>query len=207
MTLYKKCKWIAVSSLGILSFIWIFHCCFVREGDYQLYRAFRQKQHEIDTSSKFVSKNTYQTRSGVRKDIWLSDGKQSRLHHRIESKASILKLIPGERKSEVIEQLQGITCWMQDKLYFASEPDLPMQQVRYLEADQGVYRYTTQQFDADTVSLSLLRLPGHFLTFPFDAHAEPFLKGIAQNVSFSITEGTPQFQARNFKATLQGSEL
>jgi hypothetical protein len=206
MNLYKKCKCIVSFSAAILSLLWIFHCCFVRRSDHAQYRAQMHKQHEIETSSKHLSRNTYQTREGVRKDIYLADEGVSRLHYRIESESSLLKLIPGEKKSEIVEQLQGIRCWMQDKLYFASSLQSPMQQVRYLEADQGTYRYTSQQFDARTVSLSLLRLPGHFLSFNVNPQ-EAFLRGIAQNVSFSIAEGTPQFQAQNFKASLKGSDL
>jgi hypothetical protein len=207
MQSYTRCKKVVSFSAVILSALWIFHFCFVRKSDLEKYRALMQKQQEIDTSSKTVTRSTYQTRESVRKDIWIADANSDRLHYRIESKSSLLKLIPKEHKSEIIEQLQGIKCWMQDKLYAASEAATPMQQVRYLEADQGTYRYNSQHFDANSVSLSLLRLPGHLLSFPFDPQAEPFLKGVAQNVSFSIDEGIPKFQARNFKATLKGSEL
>ena len=93
---------------------------------------------------------------------------------------------------------------MQDKLYLEAEQ--PFQQVRYLEADEGTYRYTSQQFDASQVSLSLMRLAGHQLSFNYNSK-DAFLRGIAQDVSFSISEGTPQFQAQQFKASLRGSEL
>lgn len=191
---------------------WVFHCGFVRQTDHSRYRAFKAKQQEIsNSSSKLVSQNAYQTREGVRKDIWTTEANNVRMHYRIESKSSILKLTPRESKMELVENLQGIKCWMQDKLLLTSESQsgfqgTPLQQIRYLEANEGSYRYNTQQFEASSVSLSFLRLPGHVLMFdvgPKDA----FLRGIAQNVTFSISEGVPLFQAQNFKASIKGSEL
>ena len=206
MTSFKRYKNSAFIAVAALSALWIFNCTFVRQDDLNRFFAFKEKQHEIDNSSKLVSKNTYQTRSDVRKDIWTAEEDHKRLHYRIESKSSILKLVPGEKKAELVENLQDIKCWMQDKLYTGSSQNAPMQQVRYLEADRGTYRYSAQQFDARTVSISLLRLPGHRLSFDVGAQ-DAFLKGIAQRVSFSISDGTPQFQAQNFKASIKGNEL
>lgn len=209
MNSFKRFSLLALFFVSAASLAWVFHSGFARQNDHKRYRAFREKQHEIsNTSSKIVSENAYQTREGVRKDIWTTEEGNVRMHYRIDSKSSVLKLTPTESKMELVENLQGIKCWMQDKLFFTTTTTQgsPMQQVRYLEADEGTYRYNTQQFDAHSVSLSLLRLPGHFLSFdvgPKDA----FLRGIAQNVSFSISEGTPQFQAQNFKATMKGSDL
>jgi hypothetical protein len=94
---------------------------------------------------------------------------------------------------------------MQDKLY--AEGDVVMQQMRFFEADQGVYQYSTGQFAANSVILSLFRVPGVQLPTTIDP-SKAFLQGIAQDVSFSIAGKTTQFQAQKFKATLltQGSQ-
>lgn len=207
MTLYKRFSLLAFFLIAAASLIWIFHCAFARQTDHARYHAFRKKQQEIsNSSSHIVSEHAYQTREGVRKDIWTVENGQ-RMHYRIDSQSSILRLVPNDTKMELVENLQGIKCWMQDKLLFSNETGTaPLQQVRYLEANAGTYRYNTQQFDANSVSLFFLRLPGHTLTFDVGSkHA--FLSGIAQDVSFSISDGTPQFKAQNFKASIKGSEL
>lgn len=208
MNAFKRFSLLAVSILGTLSLLWVFQCGFTRTSDHTRYRMFREKEQEItQSSSQMFSQHAYQTRSGVRKDIWATEAGNVRMHYRIESQSSLLKLTPTERKMELVENLKGIKCWMQDKLLLTSETQgAPLQQVRYLEAEEGTYLYNTQQFNADSVSLSFLRLPGHTLTFdvgPKDA----FLRGIAQKVSFFISEGAPQFQAQNFKASIKESEL
>jgi|GEM_PF-740407 len=208
MNAFKRFSLFAFFLVAAASLSWIFHCSFTRQNDHARYRAFKEKQQEVShASSKIVSDNAYQTRTDVRKDIWIAEAENRRMHYRIESKSSVLKLTPKDNKMELVENLQGIKCWMQDKLLLTEEKEgIPLQQVRYIEADEGLYRYNTQQFEANTVSLSFLRLPGHTLTFnagPKDA----FLRGMAQNVSFIISDGIPQFQAKNFKASMKGSDL
>ena len=80
-----------------------------------------------------------------------------------------------------------------------------MQQVRFLAAEEGLYRYLTQDFLAQTVGLSLYRLSGHEL--PKDAvKTKPFLQGIAEGVSFGVSGKNPQFKATQFKAELNAHE-
>jgi len=108
-------------------------------------------------------------------------------------------LLPIDDKMDIIENLQHIQCWMQDKLY--AQGSAPMQQMRFFEADQGLYQYSSQKFTANSVALSLFRIPGIQLPTTIDAKTA-FLRGIAQDVSFSIAGKTTQFQAQRFKATL-----
>jgi hypothetical protein len=107
--------------------------------------------------------------------------------------------LPIDDKLDIIENLQQIQCWMQDKLY--AQGKVAMQQMRFFEADQGIYQYSTQRFAANTVALSLFRVPGIQLPATIDPRTA-FLRGIAQDVSFSIAGKTTQFQAKEFKATL-----
>jgi hypothetical protein len=101
----------------------------------------------------------------------------------------------------VIENLEKIQCWMQDKLFVTPDAS-KMQQTRFFIADHGTYQYSTQKFLAQTVELSLFRLPGHTLPQTFDPKAA-FLKGIAKDVSFSVSGKVPHFQAEQFKAVLK----
>jgi len=77
-----------------------------------------------------------------------------------------------------------------------------MQQARLIEAETGLYRYTTQEFTANSVLLSLFKLPGHVLPLEPLESDEPFLSGIAKDISVIFSGKTPQFQAENFEATV-----
>ena len=112
-------------------------------------------------------------------------------------------MIPVGHKMEIVENLEKIKCGMQEKLFVAENQ--PMQQIRFLEAEQGIYRYATQQFIAQDVLLSLLRQPGHQLPSSL-SHKDAFLKGMAESVSFAVSGKTPQFQAQHFQALLQKGE-
>jgi hypothetical protein len=100
----------------------------------------------------------------------------------------------------MIENLEGVNCWMQDKFFLSN--GAPMQQMRYFEADYGTYHYMNQQFLAKAVTLSIFRIPGMVLPYSLSP-SEAFLSGIAQNVSFSVSGKTPQLQAQQFKASLK----
>ena len=64
--------------------------------------------------------------------------------------------------------------------------------------------YASQEFLAQSVALSLYRLGGHEL--PKEMLAKPFLKGIAEDVSFAVSGKSPQFKAKHFKAELNTLE-
>lgn len=186
---------------------WGFFFFIPRKSDIERWRRYWEKKQlaSSTTTKKALSSSTQQHRKGVRKDIWFSQEDGSRLHYRIESGSSVLTLVPIGNKWDVIEDLQGIKGWTHDKLYFEGIERSPMQQVRYFDAQQGTYQYSVQKFLANTVALSLYRLPTHIL--PTEAiPSSPFLNGNAQNVSFSVSGKSPQFQAQHFKAILKPQE-
>jgi hypothetical protein len=185
---------------------WIAQLCWVRKSDYATFRSFLDQQVQTSSQGKSAYSSASQKRQGVRKDIWYAQTDQTRLHYRIESESSTLTLVPNHQKVDLIENLQKIQCWMQDKLYTDPAHQGQMQQMRFFEANEGSYQYATQQFLAQTVALSLYRLPGHELPRTID-QKNSFLSGIARDVSFSISGKTPQFQAQHFKASLGKGEL
>lgn len=189
----------ALILLFAVAAIWCFGVAVPQKKDLENYKAFLQKSVKVSSSKS--AKATDQRRESVRKDIWFAEEDYSRLHYRIDSRASTLTLIPNDDKLDIIESLEGIQCWMQDKFY--STGANPMQQVRYFEADRGTYQYTTQQFLAKSVALSLFRVPGQNLPTKLDPKTA-FLQGIAQDVSFSVAGKMTAFQADRFKATLKG---
>jgi hypothetical protein len=198
--MYRRATLFSLGALALVGTLWAVLFCIPTKKDVEAFRSLLNQREQLSSTKNFSS--TYQKRSGVRKDIFFAQEDASRLHYRLESDTSILTLSPGEEKMEVIETLEKIRCSMQDRLYVAGDGFTPMQQVRYLQANEGIYKYHTQQFIAQSVDLSFSRLGGHTLPTTFDGKGA-FLKGIAQDVTFAITGKTPQFQARDFKATLK----
>ncbi len=196
--MFKKAKQFSFLFLTLLSLLWVGQTVVLRKSDLKAYKNLQQKAKELATTRSESS--SQQTRQGVRKDLWVSQEDGKRLQYRIDSESSVLTLIPKADKLDIVENLRGIQCWMQDKLYVLDKK--PMQQMRFFEAEEGVYRYSSQEFLAKTVSLSFFRLPGSTLPLTSNPTAA-FLKGVAEGVSFSISGKDPQFHAQRFKATLQ----
>lgn len=145
-----------------------------------------------------------QMRSGVSKDLWISEKGEKRLHHHIESPRSILTAIPHKNRIELVEQMVGMKCYFQEKI--EQENGEMVQTIRYIESEEGTYRYTDHNFDAHSVFLALYRAPGESLTTQLNTK-DAYLKGVAEEVTLSLSEGSPNFHAEKFKAQIrpQGS--
>ncbi len=74
-----------------------------------------QEQEVATSKSAFAT--TQQQRKGVVKEIWFTQEDNSRLHYRIFSESSLLTIKPEGNSFDLIEKLEKIKCWMQDKLY------------------------------------------------------------------------------------------
>ena len=145
-----------------------------------------------------------QMRSGVSKDLWISNSEKGRLHHHIESPRSILIAVPHGNHFKLVEQMIGMKCYFQEKI--EEEDGVTTQNIRYLQSGEGTYRYTDHFFDAQSVFFALYRLPGETLTTHLDTK-DAYLKGVAEEVSLSFSDGSPNFHAEKFKAQIrpQGS--
>jgi len=141
-----------------------------------------------------------QMRSGVSKDLWISEKGTTRLHHHIESPRSILTAIPHGNRIELVEQMIGMKCYFQERI--DDEKGEVIQNIRYLQSEEGTYRYTDHYFDAHSVFLALYRLPGETLITHLDTK-DAYLKGIAEEVSLTFSGGTPDFHAEKFKAQIR----
>lgn len=197
--MFNKEMTITLALLVPLFALWIYQTSILHSSDLEKYKQLIENR-KIASSNAFSPTN--QERKQVRKDIWFSQDESSRLHYQIASTGSQLTLTPVKNKFELVERLEGIKCWMQDKLISNNVRDDFTQQARFIEADSGVYRHTTQEFFANGVTLSLFRLPGHELpTAPINEE-EAILRGIAHNISFHFSGKTPHFQANQFEATM-----
>ena len=186
--MFKRAIFISALCMAAISSAWLVKLVYLSAADRVKYEKLLEVGRAVAKATK--GEQTHQTRGGVRKDLWLSQQDHTRLHYRIDSESSVLTLLPIDDKVDIIENLQHIKCWMQDKLY--AQGDVVMQQMRFFEADQGIYQYSTQRFAANSVILSLFRLPGVQLPSAVDS-SKAFLRGIAQDVSFSIAGKTTQF--------------
>lgn len=138
---------------------------------------------------------TRQMRSGVQKDIWVS-AQNGRLHHLIKSPRSVLTAIPKGKNFELVEEMLGMKCYLQENL------ENGHQQIRFIESHSGTYYYLDQRFIARQVFLALFRLPGQELKTELD-YSAAFLKGVAEEVSLSFSQDSPNFHAEKFKAHIR----
>src|SRR5579871_6350616 len=159
--MFKRATTICTALLVLSTVFW--GCLFMRVTQTDLVAAKKIQQEQEMLSSKNVVNTAHQDRKGVVKDIWFTQEDGLRLHTRIFSESSLLTIKPDGRKFDLIEKLEKITCWMQDKLYASTPTVGPMQQLRFLQAREGLYRFTTQEFLAQSVALSLYKLQGHEL--------------------------------------------
>ena len=142
---------------------------------------------------------TRQVRSFVSKDLWIPRGSE-RLHHRIESPRSILTAHQRGKKTEIIEKLHGMRCYLQESI--SEDKRGTVQQIRFLESQEGTYSYTSHLFGAEQVYLAVLTLPGRELTTNLNLDTA-FLQGVASEVSLSFSENGPTFQAKKFRAEIK----
>ncbi len=200
--MFKRVTTLCLLCLGIGSLAWGLSLFRVRPSDVERIKNALDQQRISPTKNLFST--THQQRKGVVKEIWFTQEDNSRLHYRIFSETSLLTIQPMGKNFELLEKLEHLKCWMQDKLYEPVAGSGPTQQIRFFAAQEGLYRYTTQEFLAQTVALSLFRLGGHEL--PHDMTAKPFLKGRAEDVSFAVSGKNPQFKAKHFQAELNTLE-
>lgn len=201
--MFRRTTIVCLLVLGAVTLLWGYSLFRIRSEDIELIKQ-KIKEQELATSKSAFS-TTEQRRKGVVKEIWFSQEDNSRLHYRIFSESSLLTIKPEGNNFDFIEKLEKIKCWMQDKLFEPSAGAGPTQQIRFLAAEEGLYRYTSQEFLAQTVALSLFRLNGHELPSETNT-SRPFLKGIAEDVSFAVSGKSPQFKAKHFKAELNTLE-
>ncbi len=201
--MFRRTTTFCLLFLGIITLLWGFSLARVRSEDIASIKE-KIKQQELASSTSIFS-TTQQQRKGVVKEIWFTQEDNSRLHYRIFSESSLLTIKPEGKNFDLIEKLEKIKCWMQDKLYAPAAGAGPMQQIRFLAAEEGLYRYASQEFLAQSVALSLYRLGGHELPKGM-LTTKPFLKGIAEDVSFAVSGKSPQFNAKHFKAELNTLE-
>lgn len=193
--MFRSPSRIAALLILFLSISWISYLSFFKKEALSTAQKSRLQQSLSDSAIS----TTTQSRKNVRKDIWISQPNHQRLQNRIDSKSSLLTLTPDKGSTEIIEQLQDIQCWSQEKIYSTGRTF--SHQLRLLQAEKGNYSYKTQTFEASNASLSLCKIQGLSLPSQPESH-EIFLKGTAAHISFAVESGVPLFKADQFNASL-----
>lgn len=194
--MFKKALGSAVILLALAVLYLVYYSFYILPKDVARYEKYLKDVQETPHKQKAP---TYQSRENVIKDIWhLHHGQ--RLHYQIRATSSMLMLIPEGNSFSLREHLQCIDCLLQEKLY-TNHDHQPMQHVRALHADEGIYDFSNHQFSAEKIHLYLYALSDHSL--PHKILKSPFLKGHANNIllTLSSTKG-PTFHAEKFVASM-----
>lgn len=172
---------------------------FISDIDIKEYHNFLNRKTKATSCRALKRKPIEQQRENVQKDIFLTqDG--TRLHFRIFSEKSILTFTEKKDNIEIIENLEKIKCLIQDRYFFNPQKKIFQQQLRYFTAEKGSYIYPSHKFVTDSINLNFFEIPGDSL--PDDMISfEPYLKGFAKEVSFSLTEKSPRLTAKHFQAS------
>lgn len=171
----------------------------IREADRTLY-AELSKSSNPDESDHHLSYSQHK-RHNVCKQVWYQD--ETPLYFRIDSEDSELFFFRQHHQVEVIEQLENVNCIMQEELYY--EDQVPMQKVRYLQAERASYNYNTQLFVAEKANLWKYQLEGHEPPTQMP-QTQALMRATAQSVEFTLKGEKLNFVAHQMKATLNSKE-
>lgn len=183
--------------LGALLF---FHV-HTRSSDAAFYRKLVQESRELKSKKALEDHPIEQEREGVRKDIYIVNGKEERLHMKIESRRSFLTIHQKKGKTDAIEELEEIFSALQEGI----DPESRTQQVRTFYALSGTYHFPSNRFVANAAHLAFYQIAGFFLPIAFDSE-KPFLTGSAEEVAFEATAKIPTFTAYRIRAKLLDRE-
>lgn len=150
-----------------------------------------------------LAKDTFQQRTGVKKEIWTLKNGQ-RVLFRLESESSDLTLHPTNNKFEIREQLHNISCCMQEEISIVNEQNV--QEIRTLYAKEGTYLFPSHQFTTDSVDLKFFRLIGNTLPI-YPLTNTPYLSGHAFAVAFGANNKSLEFTADYLKADLDPKQV
>ena len=195
--MFRLSSWVSALSILLLGALWITYLCYFNEESLSESQRARMKQ-SLTESALATAK---QSRTKVRKDIWVAQPNHQRLQNRIDSQLSLLTLKPKKNSVEIVEQLYNVECWSQEKMLTTHNNHSPSYQMRVLKAKEGTYKYETQTFEASEATLALYKISGVSLITNLQ-NEQAFLKGTAEQVSFAVQSGVPCFQAHQFKASL-----
>lgn len=202
----------------------------VNDRDHERYNRL-VKQGERGVNEAIESQST-QVREGVVKEMWLAD-RPERLQFRLTSESS--ELVVGEtgEQQRAIEYMKGVTGYMQEELYYLL-PDgrrahrvesglyrlsddlghrlqlpgddwIPMQEVRYIQAKEASFDYSTHRFIAHQVTMIRFESQGHDLAEQFEK-IDPVMSGTARTIEFTLNGDQLDLEAYRLQARIFSKE-
>jgi len=170
------------SVIFIFTLYFIFH---FSDDDIIFYQKYLNRHSRYLKSANLKSFTNCQDREKVQKDIWFS-GESFRPHLRITSDNSKLKLMQEKSSAILVEELNNIECWMQDKIDMSSK----MQHIRHFTAKEGIYNFISHNFRAKEINLDFFTFPGITLPNNFSPH-QSYLNGTSDDLTFSFRNRIP----------------
>jgi len=206
----------------------------VRRQDYLEYEKLLQSSGALQ--KKKASFFSRQFRKNVVKEIWW--GVSHPLYVRIECDHSELIAAKGRGGFDTIEKMESVRSLFQEKLFYllpngrrgnidregrvvvkegeqevridsSIKSLLPMQEVRYFEAERGVCSYRNFDFIGEEVKMKKYRLRGHSSSFARAfafPNLTPLSSGEGKKVYFALKEGRVDLRLDAFQTTFDPKE-
>ena len=168
--------------LGLFICLFITNLLIITKKDLNEYQNIQNRSAQID------SKTVYQKRANVKKDLYIVDN-FARKRYSIKSDLSTIFINRKNDRYILKENLDKITL-----ICFENSLDNQFEHVKYITAQSGVYFFPTHKFELSDVDLSFVNtMKGLDI-----ALNEPYFKGKANKLHFSIYEKKPKIEALNF---------
>lgn len=194
--MFRRALSLSIALILLAAWSIVRHHAAISPDEAALYKKLASESVALRSHHALERHPAHQKRERVQKDIWMANGDE-RLHFRLKSLYSDLTVTQKKDKVEAVETLKQIDCWIQDEIDRGKD----LQQIRTLNAEEGVYYFPSHRFLAQSVHMAFFRLPG--TEIPSSLFPEkPFLTGIAREVSFAATGKSPTFTAYHLKAQL-----
>lgn len=173
--------------------------------------ASRQEYDELlrlsGKGQEVTSYTSKQKRDDVQKDMW-THMEEGRLHTRLNCESSEISYIQHGAEGEIIESMQGITCFMQEKIYSA----LPDGREAYLQPNgKWLIKNADPHLDSSWVSENQQLKPMQVIRF-FQAdkgtyyYHRNFLEAEKVNISrYAIPGNELPASLKGFKPVLTGT--
>lgn len=142
---------------------------------------------------------SYQKRKEGTKDIWIvKDG--IRYHHHVKAPTSTLTVIPREKNLELVENIENMRCWYQEKKFMKDH--IAQQRIHYYKAANGMYLYHGHELLSQDLFVAIYDCEGSDIKYEI----QPlflYFKGTAQDSVIQFVDKTPQFHATDFHAVIK----
>lgn len=142
-----------------------------------------------------------QQAQGETKDLWMQkNGK--RLHFHLESPKTRLIMKHVNEKHTLVEELEEMRLWMQDKLPSSEHKN---QQIRFIRSPFSTFDFSTQTLATENTFIAIYTTPGEELSF-YLRPQQISLKGTADRFEVELGKDGLSCKAKGFKGEIDDSK-